>query len=85
MNRITGAIVWFFALWIGLLMLGGLYVSISAPDPGTSLSNSFQIGKQTSSVFYHRFGPLLGLGSFVVATVGAFLRLLPGVRKAAGQ
>ena len=78
MRKIGFGIIWFLALSMGILILGGMVVGgiAGANDP----ANATAVGEAAGQAFGQKYSGMIFLISFIISTAGSFLGWLPGTK-----
>lgn len=92
MRRFFFGLLWFIAIWIGSLMLGGIIYSsvdnainpppeISASTFSEGYSQGYEQGRVAGRKFGRRFGGLIFLGALGASIFLTYRGVLPGTKK----
>lgn len=85
MRKAFFGVVWFFALWLGTLFMGGAVVGSLATRGSPDMDAAMEASNRAGEQFGINYGGVILLGSLAVAILGAWYGFLPGTRSKAEQ
>jgi hypothetical protein len=84
MKRVLFTVLWFFAIYIGALGVGGGVAGVltkPASDQPPSISEGYARGQAAGREFGQRFGGIILLGALAASIAGGAMGILPGTRR----
>ena len=79
MRKFGYGLLWFLALSIGILILGGMIVAGIAG--WNNPANGVAAGQVAGQAFGEKYGGIIFTGSLIVAVIGSVLGWLPGTNE----